>query len=621
MLLLTLCLLAMGCDNREPAPESCGNGICANGEDCNSCSQDCGECPEDCGNGTCDNGEDCNSCSQDCGECPVTGECNDGIDNDGDGLVDWQYDLGCANAADQDEAAGTRNEEGGFTTFDGTVNSHFIFVSSSTGNDNNDGSTPEQAVQTLSRGAELVRDGEHDFLLLQRGDTWRSEVLGRFKSGQDADHPLVVASYGESTDRPRIEIDRNFINHDGHPRSFVAIMGLQIVSFPKIPGDSDFDGATGGGFRYVGGGTDLLIEDCHLMYGELVVQSYGGNHYERVEVRRNVIEHNYHVNTCGQNSAFRPSGMYASHVTDLTIEENLFDHNGWNEDVETACATMYNHNMYLNADGLVVRGNVIARASSMGIKMRSDSTSDADGLLFEDNFVVDGEIGFGIGGNTDEPRRFLNVVVRRNVFSQIGLGNPTGRNFSWMLGISDNDTAQIENNYFLHQPWYDNTYAISLGGGTASDITVSGNLFYDVRRRSLQVKAQNGWSNINVQANTFVDPTHGSCLVDHSGGFSAVAYQDNQYSSASGTDWFCVDGTRQTIDQWQVTSGETGATTWSGTFVDPTRNISTYADSLSLTGSLEGYLAEARGQSRLSWQQDMTASAINEYIRAGFAKN
>ena len=33
----------------------------------------------------------------------VFSQCNDGIDNDGDGLVDWQYDLGCYNASDTTE--------------------------------------------------------------------------------------------------------------------------------------------------------------------------------------------------------------------------------------------------------------------------------------------------------------------------------------------------------------------------------------------------------------------------------------------------------------------------------------------------------------------------------------
>jgi hypothetical protein len=417
-------------------------------------------------------------------------ECNDGIDNDGDGLIDWQFDLGCANADDATEASGPRDQEGGFTTFDVGADSKLVYVSSSTGDDANDGSSPSQAVATLSRGADLVRDGENDFMLLRRGDAWRGEKLGRFKSGKDAAHPLVIASYGDSTDRPRVEVNANFIDHGGAARSFVSVIGLEIISFPKIPNDPEFDGATGGGFRYVGGGEGLLIEGCHLVYGEVVVQSYGDSHYDGVEVRRNVIERSYHVDTCGQNAAHRPSGMYASHVNNLTIEGNVFDHNGWNEDVASACATMYNHNMYLNANGLVVRDNIIARASSMGIKMRSDSTGDADDLVFENNLLVDGEIGIGIGGNTSEPARFSNVTIRNNVFSEVGIGNPTNRNFSWMLSVTDNVHATIENNYPPHQPWYTNAFGIALEGGSTSDITVAGNLFYDLKARSLRIRPQ-----------------------------------------------------------------------------------------------------------------------------------
>ena len=44
-------------------------------------------------------------------------ECNDGIDNDGDGLIDWQFDFGCWGAGDNTEVAATRQQENGWTTF------------------------------------------------------------------------------------------------------------------------------------------------------------------------------------------------------------------------------------------------------------------------------------------------------------------------------------------------------------------------------------------------------------------------------------------------------------------------------------------------------------------------
>lgn len=68
----------------------CGNGICDSGEDCGTCSQDCGcaeyeqcswgRCQTYCGNGRCDGNENCNSCVSDCGcssdeRCSYSGQC------------------------------------------------------------------------------------------------------------------------------------------------------------------------------------------------------------------------------------------------------------------------------------------------------------------------------------------------------------------------------------------------------------------------------------------------------------------------------------------------------------------------------------------------------------------
>lgn len=54
-------------------PAACPNGACEPGEDCATCSQDCGAC---CGNSACDNGESCASCPQDCGGCCPNGACD-----------------------------------------------------------------------------------------------------------------------------------------------------------------------------------------------------------------------------------------------------------------------------------------------------------------------------------------------------------------------------------------------------------------------------------------------------------------------------------------------------------------------------------------------------------------
>ena len=560
---------------------------------------------------------------------PPPSECDDGIDNDGDGLVDWQYDPGCYGPGDGTEGAGPRAEEGGFTTFDFGPDSRVVYVSAE-GDDTNDGSSPDQAVLTLTRGAELVRGGHHDFLLLRRGDTWRDQVLGAFKSGLDAEHPLVIASYGDSMERPRLEIGSWLIDHGGRSASFLAIIGLHVVPYTKDPSDPMHTGAGQGSFRFVGGGSEILIEDCHIQYGEIVLQSFGDGHYENVEIRRNVIERSYHADTClagnpSGNSAHRPSGIYVSHADHVTIEENVFDHNGWNpEEVPSACATIYNHNLYVNGHNMIIRDNVLARPSSINIKLRSDETGAMRDFIIEGNLMVEGEIGISAGGNTNEAYRFSGGVVRNNVFTHIGRTRPTTRDLSWGIEVIDNDDLTIEDNYFLNQnaPGPGNAFALYLtDSGTNRDITVQNNLFYRIQRYALRVRRTAGYDGIRVIGNTFADPDQDSCLVSHAQDmFDVFEYRGNRYyASAAENAWFCVEDDRLSLADWSTRVGESDATRLTSLdFADPSRDVDSYAQTLGLEPSVEAFLREARGQSRLRWREELTAPAVNAYIRAGF---
>jgi len=553
-------------------------------------------------------------------------ECDDGIDNDEDGFIDWGRDLGCYGPTDTSEASRARAEESGFTTFDVGPDSRVVYVSTE-GDDALDGSSPSAAVRTLTRGAELVRDGEPDFLLLRRGDTWRDESLGRFGSGRDADHPVVIAPYGEAAERPRIELDGFLLDHNGARRNFVALVGVHVVVYPLDPDDPEFTGAASGGIRYVGGGSGLLIEGCRFEYGSIVVQSYGeAGPYEDVEIRRNVVDKAYHRDTCTPgnphgNVQHRVSGMYASGVNRLTLEGNLFDNNGWNEDVDTACATIFNHNLYLNANGLVVRDNLLSRASSIHLKLRSDSTGDMKNILVENNYFTEGEIGISIGGNSSQPFRFVSATIRRNVMSGIGRTRPTTRTLAWGMEVRDNDELVIEENHFLnqHEEGVGNSYALQIAADTERDLTVTDNLFYRIQSRALRVEAGSGHENVRVTDNTFVDPDQGACLIEHSGSFEAYTYADNRYSaSAPSGAWFCVGGDRKSLAEWKSTSGERSAASYEASFNEPSRTVESYARTLGLASSLEAFLDAAREQERSTWRADLTAPAVNDYIRAGF---
>ncbi len=125
-----------GCsDSLDDDETNCGDNRCEGGEDSGSCPTDCpagpaacddgidndydgsADYPNDpgcanaldddetkCGDSMCEYGEHRNNCASDC---PETGECNDGIDNDGDGDKDYHmmadHDSGCTDRSDTDE--------------------------------------------------------------------------------------------------------------------------------------------------------------------------------------------------------------------------------------------------------------------------------------------------------------------------------------------------------------------------------------------------------------------------------------------------------------------------------------------------------------------------------------
>jgi len=592
--------------------------------------------PEVCGDLTCDESEACDSCEIDCGTCeepPVT-ECNDGIDNDGDGLVDWQLDVGCWSDLDGSEAAGSRDEEKGWTTFDLSEDSRVVYVSSSDGDDSNDGSSPENAVATPARGNALVRDGFPDFLLFKRGDTWRNQDLGndraarRFKSGRDLEHPIVIGSYGDSRERPRLEVNKPFLDDDGHERNYLAIVGLALISYPKVPGDDDFNGADGGGLRFVGTGHDILVEDLYVEYGEFTAQSVSN-----ISFRRNVVYRSYHVDTClyrddgsrdpNGNNEFRPAGIYSSAVNGLVLEGNVFDENGWNPDVEDACATIYNHNMYLSrTTGLVVKDNLLLRASSIGLKMESGQSGGARDILVENNLFAEGEIGLSMGGNSTGSYRFVDAIVRDNVFTDIGRTQPTNRGLSWYLDIEDNDNTEIVGNLLVNQPDLSNSTGIHLKSNTNRNISIHDNLTYNLRLRDIDVDNAASFDAVSIFRNTFVQTASKGCIVDHSGAFDAFSYAENSYrSNGSESSWFCVGGERVNLDGWVSRSNEDGAQMADLDAPEPTRNLDSYAEHLGVGSTLADFAAAARKQSRHRYREELTAKNANNYIRAGFGRD
>jgi len=553
------------------------------------------------------------------------GECADGVDNDGDGRVDWQDDTGCHGPQDRTEAARPRAEENGFTTFDPLPTSRLVYVSAS-GNDASDGQAA-RPVRTIRRAGELVRDGQHDFILIKRGETFRGETLSRFKSGQDKSHPMVIATYGPSLERPRIEVEGEFIDHNGRPRSYLAVIGLHLVHAGKDPKSASFDGNGKQLLRFVGEGSGILVEDCVLSFSGIGIQGSGDRYYDDVQIRRTVIEQVYSLGTCKEgdkrgSSSHRPSGIFAKQVRGLLIEDSLLDHNGWNEDAETACATIFNHNAYLNASQLVIRNNFFARASSIHVKLKASDPGEMRDILIEDNFMIHGEVGVSIGGNNDAPHRFTNSIIRSNVFFGIGTTRPTGRKLAWAVEARDNDGLLIQRNLFLNQeaPGVTNAFAVDLTGGTERNVKVLDNFIYRVPSRGLRAQVAPGHQGIEVSRNVFFAAELSAAMIEHDGPFDGYTYSQNRYASAAPPgSWFKTKGGPTDLDGWTKASGETGGASLGTPQVVDARSAESYGKELGVPTTLPDLLAAFRSQSRLHWDEARTARAINAYMRAGYS--
>lgn len=265
------------------------------------------------------------------------------------------------------------------------------------------------AYKTIEAAAAVVRDGYPDWILLKRGQSWTDESLGEFKSGLSAGEPLVISYYGTSGDRPLIRNIDNFIDFNGRDKSHLVLHGLHIYNYKQDPDSSDFDLAQSEKvLRLIGRGENILIEDCKFEFNEIVLSGYNGK-YNNVNIRRCIVVDTYYNNSANDNNQ-RPSGLYASMINGLLIEQCVFDHNGWNEDITSAAANMYNHDIYLqyNCSNTIVRDNIITRGAAHGLQLRGCG-------IAEDNLFVQNAVALNLGYHGHESVYDTIAIAKNNV--------------------------------------------------------------------------------------------------------------------------------------------------------------------------------------------------------------
>jgi|GEM_PF-1140332 len=451
----------------------------------------------------------------------------------------------------------------GFTAFKPSADSKVIYVSSSAGNDRNTCLSEAAPCKTIGAGLEKMRKGYPDHLYLKRGDVWRDETLQNVQSGRSANEPAVVAFYGNSGPRPKLEVSARplYVYKENQALKNIHFIGLEFTVYRMDPDHPQFTGEDPSNIFLVGPNSDLLFEDNKFDYMEVIIHDANFGKPANIRLRRNIWTGAYFSKTSHEQTK-KPSNLFVDGTTGLLIEENVFDYGGWNPRVKGAGANMYNHNLYLsyNNDGnhVVMRGNIVTRGSALGVHGRA-------GGLFEENFFARNAISLQMGYRGHPIKAGVKATARNNVITE---------------GTSMFKGVDACNNTALCTGALWGLYITEFGEGifTLENNVVSGGVMagdtaWEKRYKSL------------FRAGILIEG------------------DSSQVTNVGNIDW-----------DWTKSPGVNAG------YPEPGRTLADYNQSLGGKRDFDEFMNVVLNRELQQWNPVYSAYAINAYIRAGFGK-
>lgn len=446
-----------------------------------------------------------------------------------------------------------------------------IYVDPTLGNDSNTG-TLASPRKTPSSGAALLRSGFPDWLLFKSGETSSiaDGAIGFISGfGRSPTECLLISTYGTGA-RPVIKKSTMITATSGLARAALntAVVGLDLYTSKRDPDSADYNAGAPGDVHIVDMSnrvTWLLFEDCKGRFGQISIQAGAGGIFGgTLKLRRNIVVDSY-------DTSSPPQGMFCSGVAYGLMEENLLDHNGWNEDIAGAEANIFAHNIYLPSTNgrWKVTGNITARASSHGMQVRCGGDVD-------DNLMVSNAIGIVAGAPPfqgvlpagPDPR---GTLVESNVITQgrdIGASaRAYGINIASVNAVGDATVANsyvttATGNIIAHEE-----SVIGSGVGITTDALETGDI---------------------ITGNIIFE--WGSPILDSGTGSTITPNQ--------------IDQNGDNVEY---------------SFPDPTRSVASYDLMIGGAGTLENFLSVCRARARGEWDERYSATRVNSYIRPGFA--
>ena len=542
--------------------------------------------------------------------------------------------------------------EDGWTTLTPTEGLKVIYVSSSEGDDTqaqvyrfsvdqlgNDPVYPPaspQAFRTVEAAVKQVEAGEAAWILLKASDVFYESLLPL--SGKSATEPIVYSFYQTPDQALMIDAVAPPLLKTGAQEGFSIccgdfanfwVVGLSFYAHTRNPDDRDYVSAAGkSGFRiYAGEGStakNILIEGCRFQFYESNAIN-GPGLLTDIVVRRNFFFDNY-------SEAGHSQGLYGAGLRGFTLEENIFDHNGWykqsiNSDNDKAegQATWFNHDTYFaGVHDVVFRENCFFRPSSIGTKWTANhGEASSTNLVVDNNLYHDCEIGISMGGNeSDPPYRFKNISITENVLGSPGLSRQSNRTLGWGIDMNDWDEGVCRRNYLIHQrsEAIDNARGLLLEG-ESRNVAIEENVLHNLNGYGIVVAGDAAPQNVSIASNQISGDISGSKnFIRLDMVTSEITLQANVYNGTGKVEqMFRVDGESLPYESWVATNLEANPSTDTLAYYQPERRLELYVEQVLGLPDMNAFYTELRQLSRLNWKDEYTAKAINRWIKEGFS--
>jgi len=254
--------------------------------------------------------------------------------------------------------------------------------------------------KTINAALDVSTGGSH--VLFRRGDTFPNCEISavRTKSGT-AENYTIFGSYGDSPLRPVLEVagsetDKFIWHTDNTVREYLRYDGLFLNNYVYDHLDPRFDYSnpvySPAAITFFGGTSNVIFEDNVFNYTEFVADDFGGTRCHNFTFNRNIWTGAYKDGTSVTQFS-RPSNMYINDSDYFTFTDNVIDMGGWSRFAPNCGGSQYSHNIYFqsgNSDTFVCERNIITRGASHGIHGRA-------GGLFNNNLYARNSVGQEIG--------------------------------------------------------------------------------------------------------------------------------------------------------------------------------------------------------------------------------